>query len=312
VSTELLLTIREANLLRMRIRRLLKTHREFLEGGDREAIHDFRVASRRFREVIDYLEPTLTAKWHQRLANAARRITRLLGKPREAEINLHIVRTWRDRNQIDPLAAEFLIKSQQDLFQRKRLKSVKKLSRKSVGLFEDFLSRLKGSRTVLATQSPALASRCADFLGFSWHTIMDDEQLHDLRIRAKKFRYALEIDSRLGHRRVGRLLNRIKRLQDRLGEIHDLYVLSLVIQDKRTKWESVDLQLIPAALESAYNLAVKEKAKIYPLIYPLYSGIVRSLPSDLLAFAASQPVQASAQLDVSDSTEPKGVRLHAR
>ncbi|HET6266152.1 MAG TPA: CHAD domain-containing protein [Acidobacteriota bacterium] len=295
MANEVLLTIREANLLRVRMGRLLKTHREFLQGADREAIHDFRVASRRFREIIDHLEPTLTAKWHQRLGDSARRITRILGKPREAEINLQIVRTWRDRNLIDPLAAEFLIKSQQDLFNKKRLKSIKKLSRKSVGLFEDFLSRLKGSRTAQPTQSPVLASRCADFLGFSWHTIMDDEHLHDLRIRAKKFRYALEIDSRLGNRRVGRLLNRIRKLQDRLGEIHDLYVLSLVIQDKRTKWESADLQLIPAALESAYNLAIREKAKLYPLIYPLYSGIVRSLPPDLLAFAASQPAPANAQ-----------------
>lgn len=123
---------------------------------------------------------------------------------------------------------------------------------------------------------------------------MSDVQLHDLRIRAKKLRYALEIDVRLHSRKVGRLIWRVKRLQDQLGTLHDLYVLGELIKRKREKWQTGEVTIIPAALDSALQLTTKEKERIYPLLYPLYSKVVLSLPPELYSFAGKEDVTAAA------------------
>ena len=77
----------EANILRSRLRNLMSLRDEFLSNPQDETIHDFRVASRRAREVLDYLEPTLPKKIHERLMNLARRVTKNLGTARESEVN---------------------------------------------------------------------------------------------------------------------------------------------------------------------------------------------------------------------------------
>src|SRR4029453_11038344 len=51
------------------------------------------------------------------------------------------------------------------------------------------------------------------------------EALHDVRIAAKKLRYALEIADESGAAPCGESLRVIKRVQDALGRLHDLQVL---------------------------------------------------------------------------------------
>jgi CHAD domain-containing protein len=287
------LPLKEANLLRLRLRRLLKVHQDFLHETDPEAIHDLRVASRRLREALGYVQTGMPEKWHTRLNDAAKRITRILGPLREEEINLKIVRAWLKQNRIDPLAAELLIHSEEQKFRKNRLEAVSKLSGKTVPQCGTVSQKLRGSRTLPLTESTAVAERSTDFLGFAWQNTMTDEQLHDLRIRAKKLRYALEIDARLHSKKLGHLILRIKRLQHKLGDLHDLYVLGNLIRQKQEKWQMDELSLIPTSLESAYAIVLSEKAKIYPLLYPLYSRIVITLPPELRSFPGAETVQAA-------------------
>ena len=51
------------------------------------------------------------------------------------------------------------------------------------------------------------------------------EALHQVRIAAKKLRYALEIADESGAAPCGETLRTIKRVQDALGRLHDLQVL---------------------------------------------------------------------------------------
>ena len=51
------------------------------------------------------------------------------------------------------------------------------------------------------------------------------EQLHMVRVAAKKLRYALEVDCELSRSRAMARVDRIKALQDGLGEIHDFEIL---------------------------------------------------------------------------------------
>lgn len=288
------LPLKEANLLRLRLRRLLKVHQDFLREADPDAIHDLRVASRRLREVLSYIQKGLPEKWHAKLNNSARSITRILGPLREEETNLKMIRAWLKQDRIDPIAAELLIHSEDQKFRKNRLKAVNKLSNKVVPQCGTASQKLRGSRTLPLSESSTVGERAADFLGFVWQNPMTDEQLHDLRIRSKKLRYALEIEARLHSKRMGHLLLRIKRLQQKLGDLHDLYVLGNLIRQKQEKWQSTELSLIPTSLEAAYAHVLKEKAKIYPLLYPLYSKIVVALPAELRSFPSVEPIVQAA------------------
>lgn len=286
------LPLKEANLLRLRLRKLLKEHDDFLRDNKPETIHDLRVASRRLREALGYLENALSPKSHRRLTVAAKKITRTLGPLRETETNMNLIRGWRLEDSIDPVAAELLIHAEGKRFRKNRLKATRKVTSQTVQYCENVLSKLRGSRAAPLTESHVLARRSAEFIHFVWSNGMTDEQLHDLRIKAKKFRYALEVDSRLHARSMGRLITRIRKLQEKLGELHDLFVLGELIRTKRDNWQGPDSQLIPAALSSAYDRVLKEKAKIYPLLFPLYSKVITSLPPELHSFAGTQSAVA--------------------
>jgi len=276
----------EANILRSRLRNLLSLREEFLSNPLEETIHDFRVASRRAREALDYLEPILPNKVHQRLMSLARRVTKNLGTSRESEVNLEILNRWSDERKLDPIAVELLIHSQKLEFESGLRKARKRISNQKFSYITKFLANLKGSRTLPVTDSGILQKRHQDFLSFPWDAILDDERLHDLRIRTKKFRYSVEINNRIHKKRLGRYIRKIRNLQDVLGKIHDLYVLGESTVKMIEEWEDPSLKIIPSALRFSYDRITGEKHALYPLVYPRYSRILESSP--LVSYQDSQ------------------------
>ena len=75
----ILLPLREANLLRKRIRAILAQREPFCKGKGSETIHDLRVASRRLRELLDYLAASMPETWLNRSHRQAAKITKALG-----------------------------------------------------------------------------------------------------------------------------------------------------------------------------------------------------------------------------------------
>lgn len=268
----------EANILRARLRNLMTLREEFLGNPHDETIHDFRVASRRTREVLDYLEPTLPKKVHGRLMDLARRVTKNLGTARESEVNLEILNRWSDERKLDPIAVELLIHSQRMEFNAGFRKAKKRISSQKFEYIPRFLSILRGSRTMVATDSGILQRRHQEFLGFTWDTMLDDERLHDLRIRTKKFRYSVEINNRVHKKSLGRFIRKIRNLQDVLGRIHDLYVLTEITSKMIEQWDDETLKIVPSALRFSYDKIIAEKHALYPLVYPRFSRILESSP----------------------------------
>ena len=274
----IVLAIRETNLLRSRLQKLLTLRTAYLQAPERETIHDLRVASRRSREVLDYIQPILPLKSYDRLMSLSRRVTRSLGRLRETEVNLDLLSAWHKDEKIAPVVAELLIFSQKHEFQRLNAKAQKRIQVREFSQIEKFLSSLHGSRSILSTDSGVLERRNQEFLSFSWEGVMDDERLHDLRIRTKKFRYAVEIYDRLHNRNLGRFTRKIRNLQEVLGQLHDLYVLAELVRLEKEKWEESRMTMIPAAFGAAYEFVLSEKSKFYPLVFPLYSRILEKSP----------------------------------
>ncbi len=268
----------EANLIRNRLRNLLSLREEFRANPQQETIHDLRVASRRAREVLDYLEPILPKKMQNRLMTLCRRITRGLGTAREAEVNLLILNQWSDERKIDPVAVELLIHFQKLRLPKGNQKAKKRISHPKYNFLSKFLLNLRGSHAIPITDSEILSKRRISFLTFQWDSLLDDERLHDLRIRTKKFRYAVEIHNRIHKMKLGRYIRRIRNLQDVLGRIHDLYVLQLAANELLTEWDDSSLKIVPSAIQFSRDIIVAEKEALYSLVYPRYSRILESSP----------------------------------
>jgi CHAD domain-containing protein len=278
MSALIFLPIKEANLLRSRLQNMLRLREVYLSHPGEETIHDLRVASRRAREVLDYLQPLLSEKWYERLMWMSRRVTKSMGRLRETEVNLQLLQDWHREKKIDPVAAELLIFFQKQEFEKFNRKGKDKIGSTIFVQMEKFLRKIHGNRSMPSMNSGVLDRRNQEFLSFSWEGVMDDERLHDLRIRTKTFRYAVEIYDRLHDRNLGRFTRRIRNLQDVLGRLHDLYVLVNLIGRHRDSWNETGLTLVPRALERAFEFVNAEKSSLYPRVLPLYTRVLENSP----------------------------------
>ena len=73
--------------------------------------------------------------------------------------------------------------------------------------------------------------------------LYEPERLHMVRVAAKKLRYALEVDRELSRSRAMARINRIKQLQDALGEIHDFEILLEHTREVRARMAGTDSQV---------------------------------------------------------------------
>ena len=275
------LSIREANLLRKRLNHLLELRGELLKNPDEETVHDLRVASRRAREVLDYLESALPPSAYQKLRSPAKGITSRLGELRETEVNLALTEKLQNEGLIQPIAAELLIHSLNNRKRKLQVRVNKQMRAGKFTAYKKFLGRLKGARLAIPASQEVLQRRADDFYGFSMPEDMQDEALHELRILTKKFRYALEIHNRLRNLRLGRFIFRMKALQELLGEIHDFFVFTNLIKKEAQKWNEPTLTLIPDALRSAIIVVTERKEKLYPRAKLLHQRVLQNSPDEI-------------------------------
>ena len=286
------LSIREANLLRKRLQDLLDLRAELLKHPDEETVHDLRVSSRRAREVLDYLESALPENNYKKLRQPAKKITSSLGELRETEVNLALTRKLNNSGLIPPLAAELLVHSLNNHKRKLQARVNKQMKARKFTPYKKFLSRLKGSRLAIPASQAVLQRRAEDFYSFELPEELHDEELHELRIRTKQFRYALEIHNRLRNLRLGRFILRIKRLQEVLGEIHDLYVFVNLIKEEALTWNEPTLRMIPDALQEAIRVVTTRKEKLFPKAKMMYQKVLENSPPEIIP-APRKVVQTS-------------------
>jgi len=208
--------------------------------GEVEGVHQARVASRRLREVLPLLAETAEAETLDQLRLGLREITRCLGPVREIDVAL------ADLAELEPTAPDHVVAIA-------AVRQAARLEREgAVGDIEHALADVQPhilARQVrqLARQinSPSARVRCAMIAAGQLQERATDLQtavatagsiyaagpLHEVRIALKKFRYALEVVAALGRLRPKKTLGDMKALQEVLGHLHDLYVLSARVRD---------------------------------------------------------------------------------
>ena len=226
----------------------LKRHER---GEDDEALHDFRVALRRLRSVIRAYRPYLKGSAKKKLRARLSELAASTNPARDFEVQMdwlskrgaeldpeaksgasHLADRLRARGHDAP-RSETLRKEFDPLHQSLR----KNFSRLRLRLDDDanFLS----ATSALVAEN---ASRLKESLE-AVSTAEDGEGLHRARIEAKRLRYLLEpISAEVAEARA--LVKEMKTLQDVLGELQDMRVLS----------HSIAAELESAAVEEAHRL----------------------------------------------------------
>ena len=196
---------------------------------DIEDLHRFRVATRRTRAIIRATRPLL-GETLKPLGDELKWLAGVLGPARDLDVLLERLRAGTATLGVDARAGETLIAILEDERERlhdavlaaladERYLRLLDLFAASVASLPD-LAAPGGLRPLAAAQLRKL-----DKAGRKLRDEPTDEELHALRIRAKRARYAAELAA-IGHggKALTRYLDALKALQDVIGEHQDAVV----------------------------------------------------------------------------------------
>lgn len=204
-------------------------------GGDLEWIHQARVSTRRLRAALRIFSAFLEPSWTTKLLVELKWLGRRLGAVRDADVLLgHIVSFEKRLPVEDRPALNDVLEPMRD---RRTLEYDNLAITFGAERYRLLLAALidaqkhprlvTSAKTVDRKQALRLLRKpwrkLAQMVARSWDD-PSDAQLHQVRIRAKRFRYAAEAISALDADRARPILKRIVRLQDVLGEAHDLTI----------------------------------------------------------------------------------------
>jgi CHAD domain-containing protein len=210
--------------------RVLKELENLQASSDPDVVHDLRVAIRRCRSVAAVMEEVDPDPAWPAMRKVARKLFRELGTLRDAQVMDELVRKLVPEN--DTLRAHLhaAFEANEPKLRENALRVAGKFDQKSWKRLERTLRQR--SRFVPAE---SLAAQCMALERFESAKELHAKALrtekpkpwHALRIGLKRFRYTVES---LLPEHYTEWSDNLKRVQDLLGEIHDLDVLSDVVK----------------------------------------------------------------------------------
>lgn len=261
-----------ANVVHKRLMRLSQTKNFETDKDPVEALHDFRVASRRLRAFVDVFEPLLDPATVRRAKRPLRKITRTVRGMRDCDVQMGLLRERHGRaaSDIERIALEDLIATTTALRKREARLLRRRMRRLDLGevnfalcaILGMTVTRLPppGSQTSHLSlellepfTQPGLAQRPPD------DGLEHADHLHQLRIRLKKLRYALELFEPALGTAFEQLYAPVESLQELLGHHHDLVVLTEVIANRRHHLERDNRSTLAQALGTFEQRLIDER-----------------------------------------------------
>lgn len=261
-----------ANIVQKRLARLAQTRNFDTAKDPVEALHDFRVASRRLRAFVDVFEPLLDPDMGRRAKRPLRKITRAVRVARDSDVQLALLRKRLDRamTEIERIALEDLLAATAAKRKHEVKLAHKRLRKVDLDKVHFALCATLG-RTITQLPPPGTAAS-----QLSWdllepfvrrameHRPTDDglehpDELHQLRILLKKLRYALELFEPALGSAFEQLYHPIEELQELLGQHHDLVVLTELTERHRRNLEQENRGTLAHALGSLQGQLVQER-----------------------------------------------------
>jgi CHAD domain-containing protein len=212
-------------------------------GEDSEAVHQARVATRRLRSDLRTFRPLVDAAWAGELRAELAWLAGLLGGTRDADVLS--MRLGGRAGRLPEEAREAAGRLLAELEEEREAARARLLE----AMQEERYRRLV-ERMVAAAREPALTGAAArpaskalrPLLARPWAALRkavkalgdppEDEELHQVRIRAKRCRYAAEATAAVLGRPVRRFAQAAAGLQEVLGEHQDAVVARLTLEQR--------------------------------------------------------------------------------
>lgn len=279
-----------------RLRALTKLIEGVCEGGDIEYVHKMRVASRRLRTGIRIFKECLPSERYTSWRETIEKVTRLLGPARDLDVQIEYVSYFtreHDDESLQPGLQCFLqhLRTQRTEMQddvRKAVKQLRKdpmlrelrkhlrrLRRTSRAVWEnDYVGQYSDDARRIARKK--ILRRYREFLFYeAW--VADPaacRKLHEMRIAAKRLRYAMEIFDPFWKNSFKRHIETIKGFQQELGELHDCDVwietLPAVLQEQRQITPDEMFEKLAPGIQALLNDRRARREELYNTFHREY------------------------------------------
>lgn len=209
---------------------------------DTEGVHQARVATRRLRSDLRTFRPLVDAEATARLRQELRWVAGLLGFVRDGDVLLE-----RMRERVGELAAEHergaaevlaTLEAHRDVAHAKLLTAIR--DRRYLELLDRLVAEANEPSLLPDAQRPALTV-VPELVRGPWQSLAkaarrlgkkpSDAELHDLRIRTKRVRYAAEAAAPLVGADATSLARAAASLQGVLGDLNDAVVARAWLRD---------------------------------------------------------------------------------
>jgi CHAD domain-containing protein len=199
-------------------------------GDDPESVHRMRVATRRLRAALRAAAPLLEREWSERLRGELGWLTDVLGLVRDLDVLEMYLRTEIGRlDPTDEAAAGELVERVAGEREAARATMLGELSSERYFDLLGLLDNASATPPVLSSGRSLEVIAGREFAKLR-KTIRragptpSDEELHRVRIRGKRARYAAELAEPLAGKRARQFVQEAKRFQDVIGEHQDAVV----------------------------------------------------------------------------------------
>jgi CHAD domain-containing protein len=231
-------------------------------GEDPEAVHQARVATRRLRSTLRTFSSLLEPEWTDRLRDELKWLAGLLGDVRDTDVLLgrfggHLAALPAADAKLGPRLLAGLVEERDAA--RKRLLDGMAEPRYAT-LLDDLVAAaaapalLPGADRPAAEVLPALVARPWKKLRKAVRKAGDDpsdDELHQIRIRAKRARYAAEAVEPVIGKPAERFAEAVEALQEVLGDHHDAVVGEAWLRQAADATRRRDVALVAGQLIAA-------------------------------------------------------------
>src|SRR5215216_2850010 len=231
-------------------------------GEDPEAVHQARVATRRVRSTLRTFSKLLDEEWTDRLRDDLKWLANLLGEVRDTDVLLerfseHLAALPAADVKAGPrLLAK--LEEQRDHARRRLLGGM--AAEKYAVLLDDLVAAAAAPALLPGVDGPA-AEIMPPLVARPWKKLRKevrkagddppDEQLHQIRIRAKRARYAAEAVEPVIGKPAERFADAVADLQDVLGDQHDAVVGEAWLRQAAARAARRDEALVAGLLAAA-------------------------------------------------------------
>jgi CHAD domain-containing protein len=228
-----------AQTLLKRLRDLIQEIDGVRKVEDIEPLHRMRVASRRIRSALALFKECFPQKMVKTWRKQMRRVTRILGDARDIDVQINFLEKFLDsleEARYHPGIKRLLLRIRQKRggLQGKVIKTMDRLEANGVlENIEETLRqiRIHGRLNKVDVHSPfvyqraclAILLRLDEMLAYEPYVRQPErvEELHAMRIAAKRLRYTIEVFEPLYQRELRPSRQMVREAQTVLGDIHD-------------------------------------------------------------------------------------------